>query len=109
MTELYCPRCGGHRLRRGKVTVATDIWDQGGRAMQTSIDGCHVVTKLRPSKAIGANGETEGLAIAFSCATCGDGLTLTLAARTGAQFEWSFTSEAEDALAELRVSVEDPP
>jgi uncharacterized protein (DUF983 family) len=49
--------------------------------------------------------ERERLSIAFRCATCGDGLTLTLADEWSASFKWSFTSEAEDALAELRASV----
>ena len=59
--------------------------------------------------------ERERLSIAFRCATCGDGLTLTLADERGASFEWSFTQEADPSEAgppaalELAPDAEDRP
>ena len=99
MTELYCPRCGGRQLRHGRVMVF-DLDEDVGRTVWTVVESGHVTMRLRPSRYINASGARAGLLIAFDCSTCGDGLTLTLADEWGASFEWSFTSDAEDALAE---------
>lgn len=107
MTELHCPRCGGRGLRRGKVTAFEPV-EGAALTLTTTIERASVVTRLQPTAEIALNPRAhgEGLTIEFSCATCGPGLTLTLADELDLD-EWSFTSEAEDVLAALRASADD--
>jgi hypothetical protein len=49
----------------------------------------------------------EGISIAFDCERCDATAWLSLADLPGASFEWSFTSEADDALGELRAAEDD--
>ena len=98
--EAVLPALRRPGFERGKVNVFEPL-----------VGGEHVfVTTLAPNEmlpsaeaVIDRYGARAGLSIAFACATCGDGLTLTLADGSMC-FEWSFTSEAEDALAALRAA-----
>ena len=105
MTELSCPRCGDRELRRGKVEFFDPDVTRGVTRV-TTIERQSTSRRLMPTAKVFLNprGAQEGLTIAFDCSTCGDGLTLTLVDEWGASFEWSFTSEAEDALAALRAA-----
>jgi hypothetical protein len=101
--EVMCPRCGGLDLRHGRVTVF-DREEDAEMTLVTTVDRGLSATRLLPLSEV-TNPSRHGLTIAFTCERCGDGIELRIAPYKGrTEFGWSFTSDAEDALAELRAA-----
>jgi hypothetical protein len=89
--ELRCPRCGDTDLRHGQVT-AFDRNEDAEMTIVTRISGGFAETRLLPSDQAGnPSSRRHGLAIAFACEGCGDGLELTIAQHKGSTtVAWRF-------------------
>ena len=95
--ELKCPRCGSHYLRQGRVTVF-DRKEDGELTTVTTVAGGLAATHLLPSDQVAnPSGRRHGLAIAFDCEGCGDGIELTIAQHKGnTVFTWRFKERRAD-------------
>jgi hypothetical protein len=81
--ELKCPRCGFGYLHQGRVTVFERSEDDELTAV-TIVDGGLSATHLRPSTEVNnPSSRRHGMAIAFNCEGCGEGIELTFAQHKG--------------------------
>lgn len=93
---ILCPRCGSHELHQGRVTVF-DRKEDGEMTAVTTVAGGLTATHLLPSNGVAnPSGRRHGLAIAFDCEGCGDGIELTIAQHKGlTAFAWRFNEGAK--------------
>jgi hypothetical protein len=89
--ELRCPRCGGTDLCQGQATLFHRTED-GEATITTRIVNGFAETRLLPFDQVGnPSSRRHGLAIAFACEGCGDGLELTIAQNGGSStVGWRF-------------------
>jgi hypothetical protein len=92
---LLCPRCGGNYLHQKQVTVF-DREEDAETTSVTTVAGGLAATHLLPSEQIAnPSGRRHGLAIAFECEGCGDGIELTIAQHKGVtNLGWRVPHEA---------------
>jgi hypothetical protein len=88
---LLCPRCGGHEMHQGRVTVF-DRGDDGEQTAVTTVADGLTATHLLPSNQVAnPSGRRHGLALAFDCESCGGDIELTIAQHKGlTAFAWRF-------------------
>jgi hypothetical protein len=86
---LRCPRCGDNYLHQARVTVFDREEDAELTAVTTVAAGL-AATHLLPSDQIAnPSRRRQGLAIAFDCEGCADGIELTIAQHKGTTvFAW---------------------
>ena len=89
--ELKCPRCCHEFLHHGQVTVF-DRGEDDELTAVTTVDAGLSATHLRPSTDVSnPSGRRDGIAIAFNCEGCGDGIELTIAQHKGVTaLAWRF-------------------
>jgi hypothetical protein len=92
---LRCPRCGGHDLHQGRVTVF-DRHEDAELTAVTTIAGGLAATHLQPSNQVAnPSGRRHGLASAFGCENCDGDIELTIAQHKGlTAFAWRFKEQA---------------
>lgn len=89
--ELRCPRCRCGYLHHGRVTVFDRSEDDELTAV-TTVDAGLSAVHLRPSTEVrNPSGRRSGIAIAFDCEGCGNGIELTIAQHEGVTtLAWRF-------------------
>lgn len=92
-----CPRCGSTYLHQGRVTIF-DRGEDGEQTAVTTVDCGLAATHLMPSGEIAnPSSRRHGLAIAFDCESCSDGIELTIAQHKGCtEFKWRFEAWAAE-------------
>jgi DNA-directed RNA polymerase subunit RPC12/RpoP len=96
--ELKCPRCSSHSLHHGRVTVF-DREEDNELTTVTTVNAGLSATHLRPSTEVrNPSLRRDGIAIAFDCEECGDGIELTIAQHKGVTaFAWRFEPKTPTA------------
>jgi hypothetical protein len=96
--ELVCPQCGYLNLHQGRVTVF-DRSEDARMTVVNTVDGGRTSTHLLPNPITNPSSRRHGLAIAFSCEHCGDGLELTIAQHKGStEFAWRRAKPGKSAI-----------
>ncbi|CAL8972815.1 hypothetical protein RHODGE_RHODGE_01013 [Rhodoplanes serenus] len=80
---LLCPRCGFHCLHHGRVTIFERQREDSDDLVMTVVDRSGTATSVADARSDNPSDRRHGLAIAFECEGCGEGIELTIAQHKG--------------------------